>query len=134
MAITTGLRPSSTFTGVGVPLQHRVHKFAHLRDERVHVALEEEVQRFLGDHAVGIAVHTGVGGVVGRRRHAAGTEHLHALVVPVDRFAAVVDGADGAVGELERDDGGVDIARFADGGSTITPPAAYTSTTSLPER
>ena len=95
---------------------NRVDKLAELFPERLHVPFEEEIQRFIAadrfrgsDADVCFSVVFSDGG-------AFRPEVFDALVVTVRCLAAVIDDADRAVGEAERDYGRVDIAGGADRG------------------
>src|SRR5512133_1996920 len=64
--------------------------------------------------AIDIEIHVVIGGIVVRLHHAIGTKYFYALIIAVNRLAAVVDCANGAVGKSEGDHGSIYITSFAD--------------------
>ena len=109
--MTSGARASAAVTGGVAPVADR-------RDERLPLAQVARARSARGRSAAAPArcvpargAHDpGVGERVLRGRHARRAEHLDALVVAVDRLAAVVDHGQAAVGVHERDHRGVDVA------------------------
>ena len=106
------------------PLGEEAVERGPLPPVRLDVALEEEPLQRLARRRLAGADPGVVADVVVRHRHPTGPEGLDALVVAVDRLAAVVDRRDGAVGVGQHGDGGVDVAGLADAGSTRTAPRA----------
>ena len=91
----------------------RFDEFADFITEGLHVAFQEEEQRFIfrdtflgADSDVGFSVIVGSGSTLG-------TENFHALVITVNSLAAVIDNADRAVLEFQGNNSGVDNYIFS---------------------
>jgi len=95
-------------------LRDRLHESPQLAAEAIEIAIHEEVQRQVTVDRLGGADDGAVRITVFSRDGALAAEDLDALIVSVWRFAAVVDGPDGAIGEAEHDYGRVDVAGGSD--------------------
>ena len=83
--------------------------------ERLRVALKKEIQRLGRMDPLGVKINILIGRVIVRLHHARRAKHFYTLIIPIDGFAAVVDGANGAIGKAKRDHRSIHIASLTDG-------------------
>src|SRR5574340_509506 len=78
------------------------------------VAVHEEMGQSGAVESVPVALVQCSLRFVVRHGNAVAAQNFQPLIVAVHRLAAIIDGADGAIGELQGHDGGIEVAEFCD--------------------
>ena len=95
-------------------LEHGLSKGLQLRGKTLRVALHEEIERKISVDRFSAADDGLIGIAVASCDLSFAAQDLNALVITIDSFAAVVDGADDAVAEAHDNQRGIEIAGLAD--------------------